>query len=60
MFIFSYNVYIARQGNREINNKIKTQPIAIRLFVVISYDIFHVLQQNLWTSKLLPQSYLLQ
>ena len=47
MFILSYNAYIARQGNREINNKIKTQPIAIRLFVVISYDIFHILQQNL-------------
>ena len=46
MFILSYNVHIARQGNRKIDNNEKTQPIAIRLFV-ISYDIFHVLQQNL-------------
>ena len=49
MFILSYNMYIARQDNRQINNnkKKKTQPIAIRLFVVISYDIFRILQQNL-------------
>ena len=46
MFILSYIVYVARQGNRQINNNNKTQPVGIRLFV-ISYDIFHVLQQNL-------------
>ena len=47
MFILSYNMYIARRGNRQINNNNKkTQPIAIRLFAVISYDIFHILQQN--------------
>ena len=47
MFILSYIVYVARQGNRQINNNNnKTQPVGIRLFV-ISYDIFHILQQNL-------------
>ena len=38
---------VVRVVREFINNKIKTQPIAIRLFVVISYDIFHILQQNL-------------